>query len=124
MIQKQEYISEAESDAVIDSLLAYEKELEEGFKTAAADPLKQLAKIHAGYLDAVKDTESVIDAWQRDIHANYNTRGGASFFDEFTGQHINRSPAPIPVHRMPYTGCSEAAERGTYLEKAAKFFEG
>ena len=123
-ISKQEYISEAESDSVVDSLLEYEKQLAEDFKAAAAVHLKKLAELLKDYKAAVRDTEDTLTSWQRDIHANYNTRGGASFFDEFTGQHTNRSPQPYPVHRLPYTGCAEAERMGNYLEKEAPLVEG
>ncbi len=117
-IQQQEYISEADSDKVVDSLLEYEKTLAEDFKAAAAVHLKKLAELLKDYREAVKDTEWTLTSWQRDIHANYNTRGGTTYYDEFTGQHTHRSPRPVPVHQMQYTGCSEAAQLGDYLEKA------
>ena len=42
-IKQQEYISEADSDKVVDSLLAYEGTLAEDFKAAVAEHLKALA---------------------------------------------------------------------------------
>lgn len=118
-IKAQEYINEAESDKVVDSLLAYENQLAEDFKAAIAVHLKQLAKLHEEYTAAVQDTENTLTAWQRDIHANYNTRGNGAYYDGLTGQHTHRSPSPVPVHRMAYTGCSEAARLGEYLKKDA-----
>lgn len=119
-IQAQEYISEADSDKVINDLLAYEDKLAADFKEATAEPLKQLAKIHKEYLAEVKDTERTITAWQKDIHANYSTRGATMYQDKDTGKWTDRSPGPVPVHTMPYTGCSEAEQLGAYLKKAAQ----
>lgn len=123
-IKQQEYISEAESDSVVDSLLEYEKTLAEDFKAAAAVHLKKLAELLKDYKAAVKDTEDTLTSWQRDIHANYNTRGGSTYYDEFTGQHTHRSPQPVPVHRFAYTGCAEAERMGDYLKKEAPLVEG
>lgn len=122
-IKQQEYISEGESDSVIDSLLEYEKKLAEDFKKSAAAPLKQLAILHEEYTAAVKDTEDTLTAWQRDIHANYNTRGAMLRIDPLDGKHTTRSETPCPVHRLPYTGCGEAAVMGEYLKKAATLIE-
>lgn len=123
-IKQQEYISEADSDKVVDSLLAYENQLAADFKAAAAVHLKKLAELLKDYKAAVQDTENTLTSWQRDIHANYNTRGGTTFYDEFTGQHTHRSPQPVPVHRMAYTGCDEAARLSTYLDKEAELVKG
>lgn len=121
-IKQQEYISEAESDKVIDSLLAYEDALAADFKAAAADPLKKLAELHKAYRDEVRETEQALTEWQQNIHANYNTRGGTTFYDEFTGKHTSRSRKPVPVHAVPYEGCKEAAQLGDYLNKAAALY--
>ena len=123
-IKQQEYISEAESDSVVDSLLEYEKQLAEDFKAAAAVHLKKLAELLEDYKAAVQDTEDTITAWQRDIHANYNTRGAMTRTDPLTGEQTHRSERPIAVHTMPYTGCPEADRMGHYLEKEAQLVEG
>lgn len=123
-IKQQEYISEAESDSVVDSLLEYEKQLAEDFKAAAAVHLKKLAELLKDYKAAVQDTESTLTAWQRDIHANYNTRGAMTRTDPLTGEQTHRSERPIAVHAMPYTGCAEAERMGRYLEKEAPLVEG
>lgn len=123
-IKQQEYISEAESDSVVDSLLEYEKQLAEDFKAAAAVHLKKLAELLKDYKAAVQDTEDTITAWQRDIHANYNTRGAMTRTDPLTGEQTHRSERPIAVHTMPYTGCPEADRMGNYLEKEAPLVEG
>lgn len=111
-ISKQEYISEEDSDKVIDSLLAYEDELAAGFKAAVAEPLKKLDELQKAYADAVEDVEQTIRAWTSNIHANYRNNG-TTYADG-----TNRSPQPVPVRRLPYTGCSEAHQLKEYLDKA------
>lgn len=110
-ISKQEYISEADSDKVIDSLLAYENELAAGFKAAVAEPLKKLDELQRTYFDAVEDVEQTIRAWTDNIHANYRSAG--TIYAE-TG--TNRSPHPVAVHTTPYTGCGEAHRLAQYLK--------
>lgn len=122
-IRKQEYVTEAESDSVIDSLLGYEDTLAKDFKKAIAEPLRKLADLHKEYNAAVVDTENTIKNWERNIHANYSTRGMTKYKDPVTGQYTDRSATPVPVHRLPYTGCSEAVQLGLYLERAAQLIE-
>lgn len=123
-IKAKEYISETESDKVVDSLLAYEGQLEEDFKKAIAVHIKQLAKLHEDYVTAVRDTEKTLSTWQLDIHANYRTRGGGTRTDPFTGERTERMEKPTPVHMLPYQGCVEAARLGDYLKKESSLVEG
>lgn len=123
-IEQQEYISESESDKTIDALLEYEEELAADFKAAIAAPLQKLDKILADYLAAVKDAEDVITAWQRDVHANYSTRGASTRIDPFTGERTDRSETPVLVHRFIYDGCKEAGQLRDYLKKAEELCKG
>ena len=109
-IRAQEYISEEESDKVIDSLLQYEKTLDKEFKAAIAEPLRKLADLEKAYREEVADTEQTIKAWTGNIHANYRSRGGSK---------THREDKPVPVHYVPYTGCQEAFPLREYLTKAA-----
>ena len=116
-ISQQEYISEAESDSVLDSLEAYEGELAAGLKKAMAEPLKQLAQLLRDYQNEVADVERTIKAWEAGIHANYRSKGTI-----YAATGTNRNTAPVAFHTMPYTGCSEAEQLKTYLEKAAGLY--
>lgn len=116
-IQQQEYISEEDSDKVIASLLEYETQLAADFKQAVAEPLKALASVLQEYDTGVQETERALHIWQQDIHANYISAG--TIYSE-TG--TNRSPRPVPVHVLPYTGCDEAAQLGDYLKKAGSLY--
>lgn len=116
-IEMREFISEEESDKVLDSLLAYEDDLAEAFKAGVAEPLKALDKLYTAYYTAVRDTERTMSAWQQDIHANYSTRGCMQRTDE-TGAITDRNETPVPVRRTPFYGCAEASQLGDYLKKA------
>ena len=118
-IKQQEYISEAESDKVIDSLLTYEDTLAEEFKAEASRLVKELKKLHDEYIKAVSETEQTISTWENTIRANHRTFGVTMYMDKSTGKHTDRSPAPVPVHRTPYTGCAEASAMGDYIKKSA-----
>ena len=111
-ISQQEYISEKESDKVIESLLAYEEELTENFKEAIAEPLKKLGQMRYEYKTAIAETEATINEWVTNIHANYRSRG--TTYSE-TG--TDRSQVPVPVHRTPFVECAESAQLGNYLER-------
>lgn len=117
-IEAQEYISEADSDKVVDSLLEYEDRLTEDFKAALVEPLKALAELLENYSEAVKDTEQALTDWQGKIHSNYRS-STAKYYDESTGSYTNRSPHPVPVHVVGYSGCVESSQLRAYLKKAA-----
>lgn len=123
-IRQQEYISEEESDKAIKRLLDFEAQLAEDFKAGAAVYLKQLEKLLAKYRADVLETEVTLTAWQRDIHANYSTFGSTLRLDPITNKRTDRMLEPVLVHRLPYTGCDEAAQLGNYLKKAAAFYKG
>ena len=117
-ISQQEYISEAESDRVIDGLLDYEAQLEQDFIADLKEPLNKLRSILAAYFDAVRETEITIRTWETTIHANYSTRGAASRVDPNTGERTDRMEQPVPVHSLPFSGCAEAHILEIYLDKA------
>ena len=115
---KKKFISEAESDAVIDSLLEYENRLADDFRKAAADPLDRLAAILDTYRAAVKDTEATLTEWQQSIHPNFRTFGGTMYTDETTGERTDRSKEPRPVHARHFEGCTEAVQLENYLNRS------
>ena len=119
-IREREFISEAESDQVINDLLSYEEELEERLKENAAGPLSKLKELVQAYLDEVAATEKTLASWQRDIHPNFHTRGRVSFSDPLTGERSDRAPAPVPVHPMAFLGCEEALYLSNFLKPLLK----
>ena len=120
---KKEFISERESNEVIDSILEYEQELAESFKAAESVLVKKLADLHEEYRAAVIDAENTLLVWQSDIHANYIARVGTMYFDEITGSYTNRSKNPIPVRVKPYFGCDEADQLREFLNTAKALYE-
>lgn len=116
-ISKRKLITEAESDQVIDSLLKYEENETEKFKALLSTHLKALDELLSGYKEIIRDTEFVIVTWNREIHANYRSRGRTTYVDELTGEPTDRSPRPIPVHPIEYGGCDESFMLSTFLDK-------
>ena len=102
-------VTEAESDAVIDSLTAYEKDLAKEYKQEADRIVDQLRSVTYTYLNRVKDTESVIHQWTHNIHPNF--RSEITYKDG-----SNRMDHPVPVHPGGYVGCSSAISASRFLE--------
>ena len=116
-ISAQRYISEAESDKVIDDLLVYEKELDKDFINEIKEPLNELRQILAKYFGAVQETEKTIRTWERQIHANYSSRGKTIWTDPVTGKRTDRSDKPIFVHNPQYEGSKTALMLNEYLNR-------
>ena len=116
-IERRELISEADSDATIDSLLEYENNLAATFKDAVKEHIAALAGILDDYQKEVRAAELTIQNWCRDVRPNFRTFGQTTRYDAMTDQYTDRSETPVPVHQMPYTGCNEAAQLATYLRK-------
>lgn len=116
-IKEQKYISELESDKVIDDLLVYEKELEKGFIEDIKEPIEQLRVILSDYFGAVQEAEKTIRTWETQIHANYSTRGLTFRTDPETGKRTDRSEKPVYVHSTPYEGSGVALSLSEYLSR-------
>ena len=110
-IKNQEYITEAESDAVIDGLLKYEDELAAEFEKDIAPLMHQLTDLYKEYAERIYKTENVITTWTNKIHTYYKTSGGT------------RSDIPQAVHFLAYTGSDRAERLRAFLIKE-KYFDG
>lgn len=117
------YIPEEESDEIIDGLLQYEEELAPKFKESTAQYVEELEKQLKQYKDKVKDVEDTIREWTNRIHPNYKTRGRMTRIDEATGETTDRAEHPVPVHVVPYLGCSESTILDTYLNKVLPLYK-
>lgn len=98
-IHSKKFVTESDSDAVIDDLLKYEDALAAEYEEAIKKQIERLQKIHDEYIALVAEAEKTIHRWTNEIHAYHRVKGtvfadGSSY-----------SKAPVPVHRMPYTGC-------------------
>lgn len=115
---KKEYITEAESDNVIDSLLAYEEHLNNTLRIEIRGHLNALEDLLKTYQTEIHKIEATITEWTSEIHANYRSRGITLYYEEGTHIPTDRSNTPIPVHRVTYTGSTEAQLLEDYLQKA------
>lgn len=102
--------TEAESDAVIDSLLEYERQLSDDLDSAVMEPLKALAALYNDYMAAVADVENTIRNWTAKIHPNY--RNDSTTYPDGT----HRSPTPLPVHAVEYDPGATAHAVGALLK--------
>lgn len=116
-ISQQEYISEEESDKVIDELLDYERELDAKLTEDIKEPLERLQEILRKYFELIDEAERTIRTWETTIHANYTSRGLMQRIDETTGQLTDRYKEPRPVHSILYGGCKEAVQLKNFLKR-------
>ena len=116
-MQGQEDISEEESDKIIDSLLAYSKQLDADFTEAIRKKAEELKKMQENYIAEAKDVERTINYWCDHIHANYNTRGRTTYYHD--GKPTHRSPEPVPViiRRGPWAGCGASNALQDFLSR-------
>lgn len=110
-LERCEFVTTKESDATIDALLKYEKDIAAEYTEAIAGPIAEIKKAHADYTGAVKAAEGAISAWTHRIHANY--RSATTRYADGT----NISKTPVPVRNIPYLGCKESAIVGAFLDK-------
>lgn len=110
-LERREYVTTKASDATIDSLLQYEEDIRKEYEEAIAEPIEQIKKVHADYLEAVRAAENTILAWTHRIHANYRA------FGTVYANGSNVSTEPVPVHRIPVTGCKASSVVDSFLEK-------
>jgi hypothetical protein len=71
-LEKQDIITEAERNKMLDNLLDYEEDLDTDFKTTLAGYLRELASMCKSYEDEIAAVELTLRDWQNDIRANYN----------------------------------------------------
>jgi hypothetical protein len=113
-IRQQEYVTEEESDRVIDRLLEHEQELYKTFLDATSGPLEQLKKCCATYWDGIRETEALIQSWTRDIHANYRSEG------TMYANGTNRADTPQPVRKVAFTGHRFYITAKEFIDRADK----
>lgn len=92
-VQKLDFITEEESDKVIDSLRAEDAEISRKFKTDIFTALDGIENIIQRFERDKREIKDTTETWTREIHANYYSP--TTTFKE-TGTH--RSPIPVPVN--------------------------
>ena len=113
-ILKQEYISEADSDKVIDSLLEYEDTLASEFEASIAKPLDDLKRLLTKYQQDVAAVEEAIVDWTQNVHRNY--RSQVSTYRNGS----KRSETPVPVRNIPFQGSMASRTINDFLLGPAK----
>ena len=113
-LESKSFVTRKESEATIDNLFKYEKDIEAEFIEAIAEPLARLKAIHKEYTDGVRAAERAIAEWTRRIKPNY--RSATAIYADGT----NISPVPVPVRNVPYNGSDDAELVGRFLDKASK----
>lgn len=116
-LQAQEDISEEESDKIIDSLLAYSKQLDERFTEEIKQKAGDLQKMLDAYTDEAREVDLTITYWTENIHENHNTRGRTTYYVD--GKPTHRSPQPVPVimRRGPWKGCGASDALKEFLNR-------
>lgn len=90
-LQNKEFMSEEESDRVIDSLIEYQNDRAAAFMEAIKGPLAQLEAIYKEYAQDYEDAVKTVNAWTANIHANYRT----PYITYADGSHRSDRPAPV-----------------------------
>lgn len=111
-----EYVSEEESDRVIDGLLEYEDQLAADFVAAIEEPVNKLRELYEAYTGAVSETEQTIRQWTAEIHKNYRSFAGTTYANG-----TNRAGFPQPVHLIPYIGCAESVVVKNSLDRLSEY---
>lgn len=112
MLEQKDFVSEAESDAVIDDLLKYEADIKAEFEDAVRPHIDELRRLYNEYRQNVVDAETVITTWTSSIRANRRTFGTTTYAD---GTSV--SPEAVPVHRAVYLGGDVAERIYSFLKK-------
>ena len=92
----EEFMSEEESDRVIDGLLDYEEFLASEYMKKISVPLKNLQELHNRYRADILETEETINAWTSQIHKNFRRIA--------SGYKNERSDEAVPVRYVRYIG--------------------
>lgn len=106
-IVKKGYLPEERSDAIIDDLLEYERELDAKFREDITSHVRALSDLCFKYSAEIEDTERTLELWQYEIHPNYKDRSNNQRFS-----------SPIKVHMFAYRGSDECSATASYLRKA------
>lgn len=108
ILQKNDYVSEKESDDQIDAILEYEQEIKVQFETAVSAHVKALNDLCTAYSNEVDVAERLIERWCYEIHRNYRDRGSNT-----------RNDRPVKVHVLPYLGGDVLSMTESYLRKTS-----
>ena len=103
------FISEEESDKVIDSLLAYKTERDGEFIAAISAELSTISKLVSEYDSAYKAMTNTVRDWESQIHANYRN----PIVSYPAGVTPQRKPVPVSIPNK----CTAANITAEYLNR-------
>lgn len=107
-IKAKEMISEADSDAVIDSVFACEKSASALYEEKAERLVRELDALTTEYCAVIADAESIMRHWTARVHKNYRHGVGTS------RPQRDKSGKAVGIRVVPYAGC--------YLSNVVKQF--
>lgn len=116
-VQKLDFITEEESDKVIDSLRASDAEITRAFLTDLYAALNGVEALIKKYERDKEDVRNTTSTWTREIHANYYSPTST-----FAATGTHRSPTPIPVNVG--TLCAECQISREYIERIRRMKHG
>lgn len=116
-IMMHDYVTEEESDKVIDSLLEYQDNLSADYAEAIKPHIDALTTLNREYRGAIAEAESVIVTWCSRIHSNH--RSATAIFADGT----NRSETPVPVHRVRFEGIPVSGIIDSFLRKVGDSYD-
>lgn len=90
-LSAKEFVTEEESDRVIDSLIEYQNKRTEAFVEAARGPIEELTRILAEYRSDYEEASQTVHTWTSSIHANYRTPRT----QHPDGSRRSKTPAPV-----------------------------
>lgn len=108
-LANKEFLSESESDAVIDSLLEYKDARDKEFIDAIDAQIATLDSLVSGYNSAYKEMVSVIRDWEHRIHCNYRN----PIVTYPAGVAPQRKPVPVSIPNK----CTAANITAEYLNR-------
>lgn len=120
-IAAQEYVSEEESEATIDSLLDYEKKLAAEFEKSITPHISALETILSNYIEEVQKTENTLNRWTSTIRVTYMNRTGRT--RTVDGKCTNRFDTPQTIRIVPYIGCKASGALNTLLDTVKRSME-
>lgn len=113
-LRNKEFMSEEESDRVVDSLIEYQNKRTAAFIKAIAGPIGQIEELYIEYDRDYQAAVETVAAWTRDIHKNYRSLC-TTFAD---GSHRSKTPRPVVGAAGFFPDiCKEAIEVRDFIEE-------
>ncbi len=109
-----ERVTESESDEVINSLLEYEKQVNDAFKQEFFKLMKETIKLNRAYQQEIRTVENTFIDWTSNIHPNF--RHQLHLYEMDPGLASAKVDYPVPVHRTNFIGCLESVRFDEFIK--------